>query len=53
MIELTLGQIIISVILLWASGITIGAIIAINLYIKSVEKQIIEKADELAENLKG
>ena len=52
MIELTLGQIIISIILLWASGITIGAVIAVNLYIKSVEKRIIDKADELAENLK-
>ena len=53
MIELTLGQIIISIILLWASGITIGAVVAVNLYIKSIEKQIIKKADKLTKKLKN
>ena len=52
MIELTLGQIIISIILLWASGITIGAVVAINLYTKNEEKQIIKKADKLTKKLK-
>ena len=52
MIELTLGQIIISIILLWVSGITIGAVMAINLYTKDVEKQIIERVNKIVGNLK-
>lgn len=52
MIELTVGQIIISIILLWASGITIGAVVAVNLYTKNEEKQIIERVNKIVSNLK-
>lgn len=52
MIELTLGQIIISIILLWASGASIGAVIAINLYTKNEEKQIIDRVNKIVGNLK-
>ena len=52
MIEMTLGQIIISIIFIWVSGIAIGAGIAVNLYAKSIEKQITERINKLVDNLK-
>lgn len=52
MIELTLGQIIISIILIWVSGVSVGAVIAVNLYVKRREKQIIESVNKTIDNLK-
>lgn len=50
MIELTVGQIIISIILIWVSGVSIGAAIAVNLYVKRVEK-IVDKINSEVLNL--
>lgn len=50
MIELTVGQVIISIILIWVSGVSIGAAIAVNLYVKRVEK-IVDKINSEVLNL--
>lgn len=50
MIELTVGQVIISIILIWVSGVSIGAVIAVNLYVKRVEK-IVDKINSEVLNL--